>query len=266
MSHPNPACLASAVAAANAAGTLIREHVGNVGYREKKRADLVTETDTAAEELIRTHLLNDFPDYAFLGEESANEEIDVDRPTWIVDPIDGTTNFVHAYPMFCVSIALALGDEPLVGVIYNPVSDEMFTAVRGGGAFLNDRPLATSTVDSLAEALVAVSLPTDIRPDSEPLRALINVIPHAQAVRRSGSTALNLAFLAAGRLDAMWGHNTKAWDIAAGVLLVREAGGMVTSLDGSPLSLRRPTLVAGANETMHGETLRFLQRKDEVPR
>ncbi len=241
--------------AARVAGTLLKEKVGKVGFREKKRADLVTEADTQAQETIRAIIGRSFPDHEFLGEESLGASADSFRGErgkfcWIVDPLDGTTNFVHQVPFFCTSIALAHGGELLCGVIYNPITEEFFSAEQGNGAFLNGRRLHVSDVEEPRNSLVAVGFPTNTQSDSEDLRAFLKAVPIAQAIRRTGSTALNLAYVAAGRFDAMWGFSTNAWDIAAGILLLREAGGIALSPDGGPVSLEQPRFLCAANETL----------------
>ena len=241
--------------AARAAGGILKEKVGKVTFREKGRADLVTEADTQAQETIRRILGEAFPEHGFLGEESpgafAGSYRDNQAPfCWIVDPLDGTTNFVHQVPHFCTSIALARGNELLCGVIYNPVTEEFFSAERGQGAFLNGGRIYVSEVREPKDSLVAVGFPTNTQPDSEDLQAFLKAVPIAQAVRRTGSTALNMAYVAAGRFDAMWGFSTNAWDIAAGILLLQEAGGIIISTDGGPVSLENPRFLCAANETL----------------
>ena len=241
--------------AARAAGALLKEKVGKVAFREKKRADLVTEADMEAQEIIRRILGESFPEHGFLGEETPGASADSyrgdrDQFCWIVDPLDGTTNYVHQVPFFSTSIALARGSELLCGVVYNPMTEEFFSAEKGKGAFLNGIRLRVSDQEEPKDSLVAVGMPTNTQPDSEDFLALLKAIPIAQAVRRTGSTALNLAYVAAGRFDAMWGFSTKAWDIAAGVLLIQEAGGVVIAADGGPVSLERPKFLCAANETL----------------
>ncbi len=241
--------------AARVAGSLLKEKVGKVGFREKKRADLVTEADTQAQEMIRQTIGRSFPDHEFLGEESFGASADSFRARsgkfcWIVDPLDGTTNFVHQVPFFCTSIALAKGDDLLCGVIYNPMTEEFFAAEKGRGAFFNGVRLQVSGVEEPENSLVAVGFPTNTQLDSEDLRAFLKAVPVAQAIRRTGSTALNLAYVAAGRFDAMWGFSTNAWDIAAGILILQEAGGIALSTDGGPVSLEKPRFLCASNETL----------------
>ncbi len=170
---------------------------------------------------------------------------------WIVDPLDGTTNYVHHIPEFAVSIALERGGDVLVGCVYNPVADECYTAEQGAGAFLNGRRLAASRVTELSQAVVAASFPPKIEPGSRPLIDFSRVIVACQSIRRTGSAALNLCYVAAGRFDGYWARETKIWDVAAGSLMIREAGGLITSLDGSPLRLDRPQFIAAGTESLH---------------
>ena len=241
--------------AARAAGALLKEKVGKVGFREKKRADLVTEADTLAQETIRRIVGESFPAHGFLGEETPGAsadsyQADRDEFCWIVDPLDGTTNFVHQVPFFCTSIALARGNELLCGVIYNPITEEFFSSEQGKGAFLNGVRLRVSDVEEPKDSLVAVGFPTNTPADSEDLQAFLKAVPIAQALRRTGSTALNLAYVAAGRYDAMWGFSTKAWDIAAGILLLQEADGVIISTEGGPVSLEKPRFLCAANQNL----------------
>ncbi|MCL2303967.1 MAG: inositol monophosphatase [Planctomycetaceae bacterium] len=241
--------------AARAAGAVLKEKVGKIGFREKGQADLVTEADTQAQETIRKIVGKAFPDHEFLGEETPGASADSYRNNpdsfcWVVDPLDGTTNFVHQVPFFCTSIALARGNELLCGVVYNPVTEEFFSAEQGKGAFLNGVRLCVSNVKKPEDSLVAVGFPPNTQLDCEDLQAFLKAVPIAQAIRRSGSTALNLAYVAAGRFDAMWGYSTNAWDIAAGALLLQEAGGVIVSTNGGPIALEDPKFLCAANETL----------------
>lgn len=248
--------------AARAAGKELLERLGTTEIRHKKnRFDLVTEADVAAQETVRGILLDAFPDHGFLGEEGnpsqgrRTESGDLFR--WIVDPLDGTTNFVHGMPMFCVSIGLARGEELLCGVIFNPMTNDFFRAVKGHGAYWNDRPIRTSTWPTLGESLVSVSFPTVTTDDSPDLAAFLKSLKVCQAIRRTGSTALNLAYVAAGIFGASWSYQCHPWDIAAGTLLVLEAGGIVVRPDGKPLRLLDDPcpICAVANTSLHEELL-----------
>ncbi|MDR0870982.1 MAG: inositol monophosphatase [Planctomycetaceae bacterium] len=224
--------------AAKAGGSVLREMLGTVSVKHKKnRFDLVTEADVAAQNTIKSIVLGAFPDHQFLGEESTAEERtnaveaaagrEAAKRTWIVDPLDGTTNYVHGVPLFCTSIALAEGNDLLCGVIYNPLTEELYRAEKGGGAFLNGNPVHTSSWTTLGESLASVSFPTLMTPQTPDYLAFQKAVLVCQAIRRTGSTALNLAFTAAGRFDATWAFSCHPWDIAAGTLLVQEAGGIV---------------------------------------
>ena len=249
--------------AARSAGKIIRDLLGTTDIRQKRNpSDLVTEADLAAQRAIESIVLGAFPDHRFLGEEgcltSASRQ-GVSEFCWIVDPLDGTTNFVHGVPMFGPSIALTQGTDVLCGVFYNPITEEFFSAAKGGGAFLNGKQIHTSTCDALEGALVAVSFPTDVAHDSPDLLAFLRTIPVCQSVRRTGSSVLNLAYVAAGRFDASWAFTTHPWDIASGIVLVKEAGGIVTKPDGSPIDFSDPAPVcAAANETLHQKLMAML--------
>jgi myo-inositol-1(or 4)-monophosphatase len=226
----------------------------------------------ASQETVRRILLSAFPDHDFLSEEEpvvpgsatmAEESAGESAPSpptavagrfrWIVDPLDGTTNYVHRIPEFAVSLALERGGEVLVGCVFNPVAGECYTARRGGGAFLNGRRLAVSAATKLSQALVAASFPPKVEVGSRPLLDFNRVIVACQSIRRTGSAALNLCYVAAGRFDAYWARETKIWDVAAGSLMIQEAGGIITSFDGGPLRLDRPQFIAACTERLHHE-------------
>jgi len=195
----------------------------------------------------------------FVGEEKTSQvEVGDDDFVWLVDPLDGTTNYIHGYPCYAVSIAVARGRELLAGVIYDPLAEELFFAEQGIGAWCNGQRLKTSSVASVGEALVAVSLPPRVGPDTPDVADFIRMVQFSQAVRRSGSAALNLAYVAQGRLDAFWATKIHPWDVAAGVLLVREAGGVVTGRDGREFDLWRPHFVSAAGTELHGDLMRVL--------
>jgi myo-inositol-1(or 4)-monophosphatase len=183
---------------------------------------------------------------------------------WIVDPLDGTTNYAHGYPLFCVSIALQRMNEVILGVIYNPMLDELFVAERGEGAFLQGRKIHVSTTRRLTEGLVATGFPYDVRENCRDVLAYFNeMIPKAQAIRRQGSAALDLAYLAAGRFDGFWELRLQPWDTAAGWLMVEEAGGAVTDLSGKPYWLESPTIVA-SNGRIHEELMKVLDQASSM--
>ncbi|MFM7519184.1 MAG: inositol monophosphatase family protein [Planctomycetota bacterium] len=240
-------------AAARAGGRVLREWVGRFGVSAKGPRDLVTEADLAAQEEIRRILLGAFPDHGFIGEEGGHVGGGADAPCWYVDPLDGTTNYVHGFPAYCVSVALARGDEILVGTIYDPLRDECFTARSGAGAWLDGTPIRTSGTTSAADALATVGFPPNVDPDEPAVADFLAVLPVFQGVRRTGSTALNLAFVACGRCDAFWIRRIAPWDVAAGLLLVAEAGGVVLPIGpsyGSRVSLQRPAFIAAASRPL----------------
>jgi myo-inositol-1(or 4)-monophosphatase len=232
---------------------------GRFQAREKAPADLVTDADLASQVAIRAEIAARFPHHLFVGEEKTSQvEVGDDDYVWLVDPLDGTTNYVHGYPCYAVSVAVAHGRELLAGVIYDPLADEMFLAERGLGAFCNGTRLETSAVQSVGEALVAVSLPPRVGPDAPDLADFVRVVQVSQAVRRSGSAALNLAYVAHGRLDAFWATKIQPWDVAAGVLLVREAGGVVSGRGGGQFNIWSPHFVSAAGPELHRDLLRVL--------
>ena len=218
--------------AARAGGQVLREWVGKFGVENKGPRDLVTEADRASQRTIREILLGAYPDHAFIGEEGDHGHGVVFGEagaslTWVVDPLDGTTNYVHGYPAYCVSIALVRGDRPLIATVYDPVAEECFTAVAGGGARCNGRTLRVSGTTDLSESLVAVSFPAHPSVETAAVADFLSILSRVRSVRRSGSSALNLAWLACGRLDAFWARQIQSWDVAAGFLLVTEAGGAI---------------------------------------
>ena len=247
--------------AARAGASELLSWRGRFETREKAPADLVTDADLASQAAIRAEIAARFPHHLFVGEEKTSQvEVGDDDFVWLVDPLDGTTNYIHGYPCYAVSIAVARGRELLAGVIYDPLANELFFAEQGRGAWCNGERLKTSNVASVGEALVAVSLPPRVGPETPDLADFIRMVQYSQAVRRSGSAALNLAYVAHGRLDAFWATKIQPWDVAAGVLLVREAGGIVTGRDGGEFDVWRPHFVSAAGAQLHGELMRVLGR------
>ncbi len=255
--------LESAIEAARLAGAIQREKLGKVGFREKGRADLVTEVDLASQEVICGVLQKAFPSHSFLGEEQGKgllteRQCGTNAPernplTWIIDPLDGTTNFIHRVPLFGPSIALACGNEILCGVIYNPISDELFTAENGSGAYLNGSRISVGNPPDLEHSLASVSFPTQCQETSPDFLAFLVMLTETQAIRRIGSTALNLAFLADGRFDLVSCQTAHVWDVAAGVLIAREAGAFISGPDGAPFDLASPGVIAAANQNLWEE-------------
>ena len=260
MTEPLDAFLETALGAARRGGAVLLDWAGRFAVREKGPADLVTEADLASQEAVRAAILAAFPDHGFLAEENGASTTGRDGYRWIVDPLDGTTNYVHGLPQFAVSIGLERHGTPLVGCVYDPSADECFYAAAGRGAFVNERRLKVSDVTSLSQALVAVSFPPRVQRDNVNIVEFLNIMERAQAVRRMGSSALNLCYVAAGRLDAYWARDTKVWDVAAGYLIVQEAGGRLTDLAGGPPSLEAPKFIAAATTTLHAELLARLTR------
>jgi myo-inositol-1(or 4)-monophosphatase len=240
-------------------GQVVQQWAGRFEVRKKGPADLVTQADFASQEAVRQIVLGAFPDHSFLGEESGSNANPGDSLgsaaraefRWIVDPLDGTTNYVHGVPHYCVSLALERSGRLLVGAVYDPVLDECFTAAVGQGARLNGRPIHASRVAELSEALDAVGFPPNVQADAPDLLLFLEMLTRCQAIRRTGSSALNLCYLAAGRFDLYWSYSTHVWDVAAGVLIVREAGGCVTSPSGDEFALEAAHFLAAANPALH---------------
>lgn len=248
-----------------AAGRLIRSRWNeDFEVRHKGDVDLVSEVDLAAEALIVSGLRAAFPGDAIIAEEGGGAEGPSGR-TWYVDPLDGTTNFAHGFPQFCVSIALADGAGLSVGVVHAPTYGWTFSAVRGGGAWLDGRRLSMSRTALLDASLLATGFPYDRRtnPDNN-VHRFAHLIRRCQGIRRAGSAALDLAFVAAGWLDGYWEDRLSPWDLAAGCLLVQEAGGRLSSLDGGEADFRRGAVVA-SNGRVHVELLRALAEAGPPP-
>ena len=256
-------CLETAQEAAQAAGVLLRRHAGRPRQVRHKGQfiDLVTEVDRASEQLIHRHIRRRFPDHAFLGEEHTQDESRHAPYRWIVDPIDGTTNFVHGVPIFAVSIGVEERGRLVAGIVYDPMRREAFTAVAGGGARLNGRPMRVSRVRRLQDALLGTGFSPRFRQDPAPFLArFVDFQCVSHAVRRTGSAATSLAYVAAGRLDGFWESDVHPWDIAAGLLLVREAGGRVTDYRGRPATADTPHILA-SNGTLQRPMLRIVNRR-----
>ncbi len=249
---------------AREAGALLLAVIGSaLEVREKgSHGDLVTAADRASEALIVERIRRAFPNSSVLAEEgSAYRGSGADR--WIVDPLDGTTNYAHGYPLFCVSIAYERAGELACGIVYAPAINELYVAERSAGATCNDRRLAVSKVARVADAMVCTGFnPAHFERNGRQFAALSQ---RAQAVRRDGSAALDLAFTAAGRFDAFWEYGLHAWDVAAGALLIREAGGVVTATNGATLELDGRTILA-SNGAVHDEMAGCLKPFESAPR
>jgi myo-inositol-1(or 4)-monophosphatase len=250
------------IKAARRAGRSLKRDLGEVEQLQvslKGPRNFVTAADRRAEAMLREDLAKARPDYGFLGEEGGAHAGSDKTHRWIVDPLDGTTNFLHGIPHFAIAIALERNSAIVAGLVYNPANDEMFVAERGKGAFLNDKRIRVAARQRAAEAIVACGLPHYGRGDLALARSEIAAAQRAFAgLRRYGAATLDLAWVAAGRLDAFWERDLSPWDLAAGSVLVREAGGFISDLDGGDAILSKGHVVAG-NETMHRELLRLLR-------
>ncbi len=259
---PHSAVLNVMIKAAYRAGRNLKRDLGeieNLQVSKKGPGDFVTAADRRAEEIVRAELANARPDYGFLGEEGGVRAGADKTHRWIVDPLDGTTNFLHGIPHFAVSIALERNGAIVAGLTYNPANDELFIAERGKGAFLNDRRIRVAARLTSADSIVACGLPHFGRGDLVLARKEIAAAQrHFAGLRRFGAATLDLAWVAAGRFDAYWERNLSPWDLAAGILLVREAGGFVSDLDGGEAVLTKGHVAAG-NETMHRGLIRLLK-------
>ncbi len=251
------------VSAARKAGRSLARDFGEVEklqVTKKGPADFVSSADKKSETILRGELEKARPGYSFLGEEGGETEGSDPQHRWIVDPLDGTTNFLHGIPLFCISIALERQGRLQAGIIFNPITDELYSTERGAGAFLNDRRIRVSGRTVLAEAVIGTGIPMAGHGDHALyLKDLARVMAATAGVRRCGSAALDLAFVAAGRFDAFWERGLNAWDIAAGTLLVRESGGFVTDPTGREKTMERGDIVAG-NEVIHRHLIGLLTK------
>ena len=243
--------------AADAAARIHRSYAGGPLALDTKSTDidLVTEVDRLAEDAIRQVVARHYPDHAVLGEEEGQDG-DA-RCRWIVDPLDGTVNYAHGFPFYCVSVALEVDGEVVVGVVLDTANGERFTAARGRGAFVDGRRLRVSTTTDPRQALLATGFAYGGETVAINAGVFARMLPQTRAIRRAGAAALDLCYVAAGRADGYWEFDVKAWDVAAGVLLLREAGGTVTGPDGSPYRWEHEAMVA-SNGALHGKLLHLL--------
>lgn len=241
-----------AVRAARNAGDLIQrssENIGQLTISKKSKNDFVSEVDRMAEQEIINVIKSFYPDHSILAEESG--KIEGNEYTWIIDPLDGTTNFLHGYPQYAVSIALKNKNKIEVGVVYDPLRDELFTAEKGGGAMLNNRRIRVSKQTDLSSALIGTGFPFKYPQHLDAYLSMFKTLtPTTAGIRRAGSAALDLAYLSAGRLDGFWEIGLKEWDMAAGILLVQEAGGVATDFSFNDQYLKSGNLISG-NHKMH---------------
>lgn len=249
-----------AIETARRAGALLKENVGKVGRIEFKGAvDIVTEVDRKSEELIMAAIGKTFPGHGILTEESP--EVKQDSPyKWIIDPLDGTTNYSHGFPFFCVSIGFEEAGEVTFGAVYDPMLDELYTAEKGIGAALNGKKITVSAINDLGRGLLATGFPYDLRASRDNnLDFFSEFSLKAQAIRRAGSAALDLCYIASGRFDGYWEMKLRPWDVAAGALIVEEAGGRVTDFSGGPFSIYGRQCLA-SNGLIHEDMIRILSK------
>jgi myo-inositol-1(or 4)-monophosphatase len=240
-----------AVRVAQDAGRLLRDRLGTrIDISLKGAINLVTDVDLASERLIREAIASHYPKHQILAEEGGLAESSSEY-RWIVDPLDGTSNFAHSYPVFAVSIGLEYRGEPVLGVVYDPIREELFTAERGGGAALNNRPIRVSSTAELGSSMLSTGFPYDIKTSKlTNLNHWSNFAMKAQALRRDGAASLDLCYTACGRFDGFWELNLGPWDTAAGALIAREAGARVTDFAGGAFSVYKPEIIA-SNGLIH---------------
>lgn len=252
-----------ATEAALAGGAILRQHLGHLtNIRSKGTGNLVTEADEGAEKTILNILHRHFPEHTYLGEESGFHQASQQDFCWVIDPLDGTTNFAHGVPFFAVSVSLLIEGQPQVGVTYLPVADELFRAASGQGATLNRQPIHVAQTTHLPDALLATGFPYERRTllDNN-YREFMHLMNLCRDLRRPGSACLDLAYVACGRFDGFWEQHLGAWDISAGIVLVKEAGGQVSALDGTPVAVQTGAILAtnGAIHPAMVEALRMVR-------
>jgi myo-inositol-1(or 4)-monophosphatase len=257
-----------ALQAAQAGARQLESWIGKVRPTEKSIRDFVTQADIASQQAVFGVLHQHFPDHALVGEESA--PLDAagislpSNPCWLVDPLDGTTNFLHQFPSYCVSVGLAIEGRVVAAAIVDPMLDQTYTAVEGGGAWCNGTSIRTGGCKRLCDALVAASLPANVQRPSRHLGEFVHALTRARSVRRMGSCALNLCYLAQGRLDGYWADTVKMWDVAAGSLIAREAGATLVHRAGGEFKLGDPRFIGAATPQLAEELHRELDRAEAI--
>jgi myo-inositol-1(or 4)-monophosphatase len=261
-----PIFLATAVQAVTRAGAMQMAGTNHLQIEKKGAIDLVTQIDREVEEMFRALIARRFPAHTVLAEEfvSAADRENEAEYCWVFDPVDGTTNYAHGLPIFCSACSLERNGEPIVAAIYDPSRRELFTAERGLGAWLNGVPLHVSKAGTLIDSLLCTGFPYSVQNDSGYLLGLFgDFIGRARAVRRLGSAAIDLAYVAAGRFDGFWEVKLNAWDISAGALIIDEAGGQVSTLDGRPFNSRLGEIVA-SNGRIHDEMVALIRARNRT--
>ncbi len=247
----------TAIQAAQHGGAILLDLLGKVASTSKGPGDLVTEADLLSQQAIENRIRQQFPNHLFLGEESTGHVAWQKGFCWVVDPLDGTMNFVHRLPSFSVSIGLLLDGVPIIGVVFDPILQEIFTAIAGQGATLNGQPIRRSNCVLLEDSLLVSSFPGRVASDCLELKRFTRVVQRA-TMRRLGSAALNLCYVGCGRLDGYWASTLNVWDIAAGILIAEEGGARGTHLSGQPLNLSDPQILVSATAELHSQLLPLL--------
>lgn len=246
------------------AGNLLKDGFGSVFEIQNKEGknNLVTEYDFKAEELIISSIKNVFPDHSFLAEESGKEHhFEGSEYRWVIDPLDGTVNFAHNIPIFCVSIAMEYKGEVQFGFIFNPITNELFTAQKGKGSYFNNKKINVSNTSDFEKSFLVTGFPYNINENPDNcLQHFTDIISYGMPIRRLGSAAIDLAYVACGRFDAFWEVSLNPWDVAAGLIIVQEAGGKVTNYQGDDFTLKDKSLIA-SNNIIHNELIKVVNRK-----
>ena len=260
-SLPLQSFLQAATEAAKIGGQELVSRMGTAKVREKGKRDFVTEADLASQKAIGLHLADAFPEHRFLGEEddpalnhSVLPQNDSESPfCWVVDPLDGTTNYVHQLPSFSVSIGLLYLGQPIAAVVWDPILADLFQATLGGGATRNGQPISNSRCDAIDRAMVIISFAKGVTRADDQVQQFLTLLETAGTIRRLGSAALNLCYVASGCSDSYWANNLKVWDVAAGYLIATEAGCVIKQLSGQPVDLLKPDLLCCSTETLFGQ-------------